>query len=514
MGLMITLLGNVAIGRAGEQPQSAESLGASPQVRMAFAMLTLGRDEGITRDALAEALWPTGLPRTWRSSLRTVVSRVRALVGRVASPHDGELLATRDGIYYLRLSDDVSVDLEVAERHVAKAAQALAENRPGSALSLALSAVPCLRTSFLPEHQGEWIEARRAQLAQTLLVGLEVTSQAASAEGDNVGVIAAAIEAVDRAPLRESAHRCVMAAPAAAGNRAEAVQAYQRLRRLLAEELGVDPHEETETAYIALLGPVTAPLDSRRERPTVAGPGEAAPFVGRDAAIADARGVWEQVVATATSRLVVAVGEPGAGKTRFATEFSKTLAGDGALVLFGRCDPDTLVPYQPLVEAFDALIAVAAREPAGGLSAAACTELAAVFPSFPGGAAIMRSGNRTVLFDAVTTTVRNAALGHPILVVVDDCHWADADSALLVRHLLRHAGSIPLMVVATLDRNRFGNHPFAETVSMLVSEGKATHLQLGGLDEAAGRALVRWLRPQSDGLLAAVPEIVADTGGN
>ena len=84
--------------------------------------------------------------------------------------------------------------------------------------------------------------------------------------------------AAQRAPLHEAAHRALMAAHDAAGNRAEALRAYQRARRLLAAELGIDPSAETEAAYLALLGPA----------PPTRAPGAAGttPAVGGDAGAA------------------------------------------------------------------------------------------------------------------------------------------------------------------------------------------------------------------------------------
>jgi DNA-binding SARP family transcriptional activator len=512
VGLTITLLGDVTIRRTGGESETAERLDSSPQVRMAFAMLTLGRHQGVTRDALAEALWPEGLPPTWRSSLRTVVSRVRAFAARVLGD-DGDLLVMRDGTYLLHLSGDTTVDLEVAESQVTMAAEALSQGQAASAHGVALQATDRLRAPFLPEHHGDWIEARRAHQTQMLLVGLELVSEAASALGDHAGALAAAAEAIDRAPLRESSHRCLMAAHVAAGNRAEAVHAYQRLRRMLAEELGVNPHEETEIAYIELLGPAEPASYAGRSGRTVPQP-ESAPFVGRDSAMADAGAAWDHVLATTTSRLVLVTGEAGIGKTRFATEFAKSRAPNRPMVLFGRCDPDAMIPYQPFVETLDALVAVTFHERAAALSSPACAELAGVFPSFAGSAPAPRSGNRSVLFDAVTTAVKATALDHPLLIVLDDCQWADGDSSLLLRHLLRNAHATRLLVMAIVGSNPRADHPFGETVRALSRDGRVTHLRLGGLDEAACRTLVREMRPEAPDLLAAAPRLVADTSGN
>ncbi|MGH2604090.1 MAG: AfsR/SARP family transcriptional regulator, partial [Dehalococcoidia bacterium] len=247
----------MTIRRTGEGSEPADSLGTPSQARVAFAMLALGRRQGVTREALADAIWPAGLPPTWGSALRTVVSRVRAFVGGVLGEHADELLVAQGGTYRLRLPDDTAIDVEMAERQIAAARQALAGHRYGEARQAALEATDRLRAPFLPEHDGEWVIAQRERQNEILVVGLEVLSQASRAIGDSGRAVTAALEAVNRAPLRESSHRCLMAAHASAGNRAEALHTYQRLRRLLAEEMGVDPDEQTEAAYLQLLGPTT-----------------------------------------------------------------------------------------------------------------------------------------------------------------------------------------------------------------------------------------------------------------
>ena len=77
MALEITLTGDVTIRAAEAGAPDRRRLG-SAQARVALAVLTLERQQGVTRDALAEAVWPDDLPSTWGSALRTIVSRVRA----------------------------------------------------------------------------------------------------------------------------------------------------------------------------------------------------------------------------------------------------------------------------------------------------------------------------------------------------------------------------------------------------------------------------------------------------
>ncbi|WP_327260149.1 bacterial transcriptional activator domain-containing protein [Streptomyces sp. NBC_01232] len=247
--MLIRLIGLVTIEPDGAPPQHL----SSAQAQVAFARLLLERAGGTDRDQLAETIWPEGLPDTWASALRSLVSRVRTFV---TTPQDGPgatPLVSQGGRYLLRVPRDAVVDVEVAETALAEAAEAYAEGAYAVAAQLAAGAVSNLRGSFLPSHEGEWVNAMREQLEELRLKALETASLSSSALGDEHHALRYAEEAVRRAPFRESAYRCRMAAHTRAGNRAEALRSYQQLREVLAEELGIDPAPETEAAYLELL---------------------------------------------------------------------------------------------------------------------------------------------------------------------------------------------------------------------------------------------------------------------
>lgn len=247
--MLIRLVGMVAIEQDGAPPQHL----SSAQAQVAFARLLVERAGGTERCQLAETVWPEGLPDTWASALRSVVSRVRAFVTTPRDLPGVTPLVAQGGRYVLRIPKDAAVDVECAETAVTEAAEAYGQGAYAVAQQLAAGAVSTLRGSFLPAHEGEWVDAMREQLEELRLNALELASLASSALGDEHHALRYAEEAVRRAPFRESAYRCRMAAHTRAGNRAEALRSYQQLREVLAEELGIDPAPETEAAYLALL---------------------------------------------------------------------------------------------------------------------------------------------------------------------------------------------------------------------------------------------------------------------
>jgi DNA-binding SARP family transcriptional activator len=518
--LEVTLIGDITLG--GESEETRRSL-AGGNARVTLALLTLERAQGVTSERLAEVLWPDGLPATWRSALRMTMSRVRSFLKEALGPTAPDPIVAHGGRYGWRLPDGVSlqVDVEDGDRLLAAARESLASGDHAAAYRDATRAADRLRGTFLAGRHGPWVDEQRDRLSDLLVAALEVASQAAADSGDAAAALALADDAVERAPLRESAHRARMGAHAAAGNRGEALLAYQRLRRVLADQLGVDPDAETEAAYIQLLGPAAPARPTRSEvgaaEATDAGGGAAspAPFVGRDAELAALDAAWDRAAAGAR-HVVVVTGEAGIGKTRLATEAARRVSAQGGLVLFGRCDQEAIVPYQPIVEALDGYVAATPADELPALDEAARAELAAVLPSLDGPVA-GRGGPdaRARLFDAVTALVASAAADRAVLLVLDDLQWADDDTLLLVRHLLRRAGDAPVLVVAvSRDHDVAPGSVLGDVIHALDRDGWVRRLPLGGLDEADVRALVRETSPTPSDQAALTRRLMAETAGN
>jgi DNA-binding SARP family transcriptional activator len=511
--LEITLAGDVTVGAGAD---------AKPQVvtgpaRIVLAALVVERSTGVPRERLADILWPDGLPKTWGSALRTHVSKVRNLVSNAVGG-GGETVVAGDTGYQLVLPPgvDVTVDLDEADHKLATARRVLADD-PAAAQALATQACEVLRAPFLPGHGGSWADDVRARLSDLLLGALELAARAATDAGDCDAGVALAEEEVQRSPLRESAHRSLMAALAGAGNRADALLTYQRLRRILADELGIDPSPETEAAYLDLLGPPPAPRPPTGSTAAGAGRGRGAapaavPFVGRAAELATMAEAWE-LAAGGARHVVVVTGEAGIGKSRLTAEAARAVSDAGGRVLFGRCDQEAIVPYQPIVEALDGLVAAAPDDTLDGLDDEARAELATVLPSLdaPRRAA---GPDRARLFGAVTDLVAAAAKERPLLLVLDDLQWADDDTMLLVRHMLRRGGDAPVLVVAICrDHDLDPGHTLADVVHSLDRDGWVRRLPLRGLGEAEVRELLAHLSPEGD-VAGAARQLVTETAGN
>ena len=143
----------------------------------------------------------------------------------------------------LSLPADAEVDVEQARSAVERARSAIARRDAATAWEEASATVAITGRGFLPGHDSPWVQDRRAEVADLRLRALEIQAHAGLALGGARADDAerAAAELVREAPLREAGHRLLMEALAARGEIAEALAAYERLRVLLRDELGMAP---------------------------------------------------------------------------------------------------------------------------------------------------------------------------------------------------------------------------------------------------------------------------------
>lgn len=494
--MLIRLAGLVSIEDAGEGNGEAARYLSSAQAQVAFARLAMERAGGTSRDQLADTVWPDGLPDTWASALRSVVSRVRSFV---AGTEDA--VVSRGGRYLLRLPAGAVIDLERAEAEVVDAVAAHAAREFDDALRLAESAVACLRRPLLPNHDGEWVGEVRARLAETLVTGLETASLAASALGDGPGALRFADEAVRRAPLRESTHRARMTAHVAAGNRAEAMRCYHELRATLADELGIDPSPESQAAYVELLGAPAEQVPQPREA-SRSGPRAPAPFVGRRGERGALAQAWSRAE-RGTSHMVLVTGEPGVGKTRLVTEAAHQISLAGGVVAHARCDLAPAAPFQPVVEAVGALLAAGLDERLARRATALRDTLGTDQP------------DHTRAVEQAADLFARISREHPLLLILDDLDQAADDTLAVLRQVFRRRADSALLVVATAGLPARREERLTTLVQQLDQDGWLYRLTLPGLSEQDVRELADEVVPAP--FLDEVPaprRLVADTGGN
>ena len=318
----IVLAGRIAID-AGDTTLD-ERLLPGRQPRLVFAMLVIERHRLVSREELADNLWPERAPETWETALRVVVSRVRRFVAAsgIGTP---EALYAHAGGYRLQL-EDVVVDLEEAVAAREGAESVLASGDAARAARLATEARAVFARPLLTGIDGPWVDAWRRELAMELVRALEVLASARLELGQPARARTAAEAVIGVDPFRELAHRLLIRAELADGDLVAGLRAYERLRVLLAEELGVDPSPETQALHVELLrhsaspAPVegaalpTVPSHLPSDAPPYLGlrnfdEGDAARFFGRSA---DVSRLLDRLTAT---RFLVVLGASGSGKS-------------------------------------------------------------------------------------------------------------------------------------------------------------------------------------------------------
>ena len=231
--------------------------------------------------------------------------------------------------------------------------------------------------------------------------------------------------------------------------------------------------------------PIAESVVDRPELPAVlAGSG---PFVGRESELGRLLAAWQDTLSAGTGAVLV-TGEPGVGKTRLAGEWSRQAYEVGAVVLYGRCDEDLGAPYQPFAEALRTLVRCLDTNRLRGLRGVEALlpmipELTDVLPELAAAPRADPDTERYALFDAVVRLLGIASEGAPVVLVLDDLHWAAKPTLLLLRHLLRFGEHARVQIVGTyrstdVDRS----HPLAAMLADLNRDGSANRLTLGGLD--------------------------------
>ncbi len=509
-------------GRLSVELDGVELVGSlrGKQVPLLLAYLVLNRDRPVGREELIGALWPDQAPRSQDAAMRTLLSRLRSALG-------GDILAGRDELG-LELPEPAWVDVEAAASEVWRAQRALEANDARAAWALAQVPLNIASRGLLPGTQATWLEPRRRELADIRLQALEVIGRAGlSLGGTQLGSVErAARTLIETEPYRESGYVLLMAALEAEGNVAEGLRVFEQLRSLLRDELGISPSPEAIQAHERLLNPPGARVSSAAGRSESVGeievPAElvaaaSAALIGRREEMAQLEQWWH---ASEGERVMLLAGDPGIGKTRLLAEIAVRAHASGAIVLAGRAPEETLVPYQPFLEALGHYVFRAPLEDLrlttreyGAELGRLIPELRRRLPDLPPPDPGDPETDRYRLFEAVAGLLAEISNAVPVLIVLDDLQWADRPTLLLLRHLARSPQNSRVSIIGAYRAVDNWSEGFDAALAGLRRERLTVQLDIGGLPEAEAMELVR-LRVGGTPSLGFLQALYRETEGN
>ena len=494
--MQVGILGAAAFWRDG----APVDVGTRKQ-RALLAALTLHRGRAVSTDVLVDLLWGEAPPAAVSTTLQGYVAGLRRALEPDRAPRaPARVLLTAEDGYLLDVPATV-VDAECFAGAVAEVHERLDGEGPLEAAGLndlqarLDGALALWRGSPYTELENSPAAvAERARLEELRAVALEDRAVVALRLGRHQ-VVAAELEVLTATyPLRERLWALRALALARSGRQADALEVLRQVRELLTEELGLEPGGELRDLQAAVLkqdpslewsappGHGRTAADARPspapDAPAQAPPARSAPakwagaewpLVGRDDELAALVGLLEQSVEGPV--FAVVTGEPGIGKSRLCAELAATARDIGTTVLVGRCSQDEGAP--PLYPWASVLRDLGHDLP----SSAEETERGADFR------------DRFRAWEAITRTVLDAARERPLLVILDDLHWADTSTLRVLRLIAETAVEGRLMVLATWRHQPPPTGHLAEAAEMLARR-HALRLQLSGLNAAeAGEIL-------------------------
>lgn len=195
--------------------------------------------------------------------------------------------------------------------------------------------------------------------------------------------------------------------------------------------------------------------------------------------------------------VVLIGGDAGIGKTALVSEAARAAHQAGATVLYGRSDEDLGVPYAPWVEALGHLVRHAPPGLLDGLGDRAAANLGRLVPEVadrlnrPAMVGADPAADRYLLFGSVLTLLRTVSSKAPLILVLDDLHWADEPSLQLMRHVASSGEQLPFLLLGTFrDHEPGASESFLTTMAAMRREPHVRRLLLTGLSSSEVVALV------------------------
>ncbi len=491
--LALSFLGTFAV-RLGDQPL-VNFRSAKVQGLLIYLVRTQRQPQ--VRDALAALFWPDEPEATAKHNLRQSLYHLRGLLGDDDGQQRPFLLITRATAQFNPDSDhsldeaDFLADLQQRDSTTAIA------RYQGDLL-------PGFSCDSLPFD--DWLRSERERLHGLALDALFELTALSLTRGDYQNAQRLARRQLALESWREEAHRQLMEALALAGDRNGALAHYQTCCRVLQEELGIEPEAATQTLAARIRDQRVLP-QAHPDFPLRL----TTPFVGRHDEFETLVQAYRQM-SSGTLQVVMLVGNAGTGKTRLAQHFLAWVETQGADVLTGRSyETSAGLPYQPLTHLLRQRIE---REnaPEDLLSDLWLSQLTRLLPElrdrYPDLPEPTQEENtaRQHLFEAITRLGQALAARRPLVLLVDDWHWADTASRDVLLYAAQRwaEAAPPILVLLTLRQEAVTESPELQNwLSQLKRVVSGIQIMLSKLSQAETAQMMQALLSPEAGHAAA-----------
>ncbi|MFN2528639.1 MAG: AAA family ATPase [Candidatus Baltobacteraceae bacterium] len=444
---------------------------APPKCLPLMGYLLLHRNAALSRESLAYSMWPDHTEQQARANLRRHLHRLAQALPAQKSPwFETDTVSVRWV---------APIDFDVDEF--------LAASVGDNDLEMA---VRIYRGEFLDGVFEDWIFPERERLRAHQIENYNrLISRAQSDRAyDRATGYAKALLSLD--PWRENTLRTLMALRQASGDRAGAVAEFEDFSKRLEVEMGTAPMPETAAAYEAALrgDPIetTEAVDPPSNAPRIAA---LLPFAGRTPELERLLVPWGRAARGHGSTIILG-GEAGVGKTRLTQELAALASAQGALVLAGATMFPETQPYQAVIELLRDALPVLLDSPIANVWLSVLSLLLPQIrtrrPEIEPPQPVEASRERARLFESVAAALTALAKRRPLLVIVEDIHWAGNATLDLVDSLARLIPSLGCLLVVTYREEEVDRaHAARKLRRALERDAVAAHLSVPRLDEDA-----------------------------
>ena len=550
----------------------AESDWHTRKARQLLKMLITERSRPVSTDRLIEAFWPTSTIKAGSTTLRSAINALRKVLEpdrRNRAP--SRYIHTKAPGYAFYLHEDIWLDVDAFERFLDKATEIASDDvlmaAPSDAKEqrqLLEAAIALYKDDYLTsDPYADWAQQERERLRERYFDALLQLAKLQAGDGNYSAAIASCRRVLARDEVRENAYQALMRYQAASGDSAAALITYERCRTILADELGADPSPRTQDLHqlilngeIDLLTGSESKANANAHSHTIQDGQNAAIAVASDGAPTDATpflqpfpqrtlmpvldenfievfiGREEEIsqivfkideAFSGNGNLLVMEGEAGVGKTRLAYHLLQLAEDESATVISTACQPlERQLPFAPLTEGIGRYLQQLSDAELKYLPAQTLLQLAQIIPSLyarlseepvqPAEARLGADENRQRLIDEIIVFFETLAHLRPLVLFIDDLHWADTDTLAVLSRLSRRLSTMPLFLfLAYRTEDLAENQPLGQLLYTFKRTQQNSTLALKSLNPQQVATFVQQVTGREDQQIRELASLLYDT---